>query len=102
MIKLAVSLTKEGPMMADLPNDNSSSVSKRVARRCAFEGCPKTSERPFADGWADLGGWGPGVPDGMYCPEHAAALEAIHWDILDEQERAGPRRKRDPPDRRSG
>lgn len=49
--------------------------SKRLAR-CTFEGCWKTSERPFADGWADLGAWGPGVPDGMYCPQHAAALEA--------------------------
>jgi hypothetical protein len=45
--------------------------------RCAFKGCPKTSERPFADGWADLAGWGPGVPDGLYCREHTAALEAL-------------------------
>ena len=46
--------------------------------RCAFEGCPKTSEQPFADGWADLAGWGSGVPDGLYCREHADALEAVH------------------------
>jgi hypothetical protein len=45
--------------------------------RCAFKGCPKTSERPFADGWADLAGWGPGVPDGLYCREHTEALEAL-------------------------
>jgi hypothetical protein len=42
---------------------------------CAFEGCRKTTEQPFADGWVDLAGWGPGVPDGRYCPEHAAAIE---------------------------
>jgi hypothetical protein len=52
-------------------------VRPRRLVRCAFEGCWKTSERPFTDGWADLAGWGPGVPDGLYCPEHAAALEAV-------------------------
>ena len=48
-----------------------------MARSLRLKGCPKTSERPFASGWADLAGWGPGVPDGLYCREHTEALEAL-------------------------
>jgi hypothetical protein len=64
--------------------------------RCTFAGCPKTSVTPFADRWADLAGWGPGVPDGLYCREHAAAIEACHDDIIAEQERLAPTHGRNP------
>jgi hypothetical protein len=67
--------------------------------RCAFEGCPKTSEQPGADGWAGLARWGPGVPDGRYCPEHAAALEAIESEVRYEQERVGLSGKKRKPER---
>ena len=67
-------------------------MAARTIVRCAFEGCWKTSERPGADGWAALVGWGPGLHDGLYCPEHAAAIEAIEPEIRDKQERAGLRR----------
>jgi hypothetical protein len=45
----------------------------RPQKLCAFEGCGKTSERPGADGWTEL--FESGASDGLYCPEHAAALE---------------------------
>lgn len=53
--------------------------------RCTFESCWKTTERPGADGWTRLSDYGPGVPDGLYCPEHADAIEAILPDITVEQ-----------------
>jgi hypothetical protein len=48
------------------------------------------------DGWGYLSDWGPGVPDGLYCREHKEAIEALHWDILEEQERAGLNAKTKP------
>jgi hypothetical protein len=56
-------------------------------RRFTFEGCPKTSERPFSEGWAELVAWGPGIPDGLYCKEYTAAIEAIEADIGAEYDR---------------
>jgi hypothetical protein len=47
-----------------------------TTKTCAFEDCTATTERPAADGWTYLTDW-PGVKDGLYCPAHAAALEAI-------------------------
>jgi len=44
---------------------------------CTFEGCPKISQSPGKDGWTFISKWGPGITDGAYCPEHAAALEAV-------------------------
>jgi hypothetical protein len=46
--------------------------------RCTFEGCPHTTERPIAPGWKWLQDWEPGIKAGYYCPQHAAALEALH------------------------
>jgi hypothetical protein len=63
-------------------------IRKRKPVRCAFEGCYRTSDQPFSDGWSYLSGWGPGVPDGDYCPGHVAAIEAIKPDIRAENERA--------------
>jgi hypothetical protein len=41
--------------------------------------CRATSEQPFTDGWAAMGGsgWPPGLPDGLYCPAHAEAIEQL-------------------------
>jgi hypothetical protein len=71
------------------PDQGKDDEMTRRITRCTFEGCPKTSEQPRLDGWGYLLDWGPGVPDGFYCREHREAIEAIHWDILEEQERAG-------------
>lgn len=49
-----------------------------MSTRCTFEGCHRISERPSSSGWAFLTAWGPGIEDGFYCPQHAAALEALH------------------------
>jgi hypothetical protein len=53
-----------------------------MLHRCTFEGCRKTVEYPqnFAlppKGWSYLVDWGPGIQDGLYCKEHADALEAV-------------------------
>jgi hypothetical protein len=55
--------------MKTIPATNSSDK----AKRCAFPGCGKTSERPGAEGWTGL--FESGASDGLYCPEHAAAIE---------------------------
>jgi hypothetical protein len=62
-----------------------------MLRRCEFEGCNKTSEHPRLQGWSYLTDWGPGVPDGYYCPEHKEAIEAIHHEIAERKrlEKAG-------------
>jgi hypothetical protein len=44
--------------------------------RCSFEGCWRTTWQPYTDGWAGLASWGPGIPDGFYCKQHAAAIDA--------------------------
>jgi hypothetical protein len=47
---------------------------------CTFQGCRNTSEQPITDGWAILADWGPGIPDGYYCPAHANAIEKVDED----------------------
>jgi hypothetical protein len=50
-----------------------------MSTRCTFEGCHRTSEIPIAPGWSWLGhNWAPGITEGYYCPQHVAALEALH------------------------
>ena len=49
-----------------------------MSTHCTFEGCHRTSERPIASGWVLLTDWGPGIKNGFYCPQHVAALEALH------------------------
>ena len=44
---------------------------------CTFAGCWRTSEQPSLDGWTGFDDLAPGVPDGWYCREHVAALEAL-------------------------
>jgi hypothetical protein len=50
----------------------------------------------MTEGWAQLVAWGPGIPDGIYCPEHARAIEAIEADIGEDQAKASRPRKRRP------
>jgi hypothetical protein len=45
--------------------------------RCTWDGCWRSSKQPYADGWAHLMLWGPGVPDGFYCKPHADAIDAV-------------------------
>jgi hypothetical protein len=50
--------------------------------KCTFDGCNATHRAvisPFLldDGWAWLEQWGPGIKDGIYCPAHVAALDAM-------------------------
>jgi hypothetical protein len=59
--------------------------------KCSFQDCKKTSKTPTSEGWASLVAWGPGIPDGMYCPEHAAAIEACHDEIFIEQKSIKPK-----------
>jgi hypothetical protein len=49
-----------------------------MLRNCTFEGCLKTTENPTG-GWRLFSGWGPDH-DGLYCREHADALEAALLD----------------------
>lgn len=60
----------------------------RMAYRCTFDGCRNTTESPVSDRWRWLQDWGPGIPDGYYCPDHAHAIEAIVDDIAKEQAKA--------------
>jgi hypothetical protein len=54
-----------------------------MLHRCSFKGCPKTVEYPQTfflppSGWAHFGdGWGPGIPEGLYCQAHGEALEQL-------------------------
>jgi hypothetical protein len=43
---------------------------------CSFDGCSAKSNQPTLDGWTQITGWR-GVKSGVYCPNHAAALEAV-------------------------
>ena len=69
---------------------------------CTFKGCPKKTVEFVGlppEGWTYLAGWGPGVPDGMYCQEHADALEELHLsgELEEEQQRATRSRGGPPP-----
>jgi hypothetical protein len=48
--------------------------------KCSFDGCYARTERPYADGWSSLTNYGPGIRDGFYCREHAAAIERVLLD----------------------
>jgi hypothetical protein len=53
-----------------------------MTHRCPMEPCGKSVEWPRVfgmppKGWAWLDDWGPGVPTGMYCEEHAEALNQM-------------------------
>jgi hypothetical protein len=48
--------------------------------RCTFSGCRAKTWQPYADGWAGLASWGPGIPDGFYCRAHADAIESLFGD----------------------
>ena len=50
---------------------------ERVRHKCSWYDCRKTSAQPYTDGWSNLSTWGPHIPDGFYCKEHADAIEAI-------------------------
>jgi hypothetical protein len=54
--------------------------------RCSWEGCWRTTARPYSDGWGYLIGWGPPVKDGWHCKAHGDALEAVMDGGLDEDE----------------
>jgi hypothetical protein len=56
--------------------------------RCAFEGCPKTTEQRGLDGWTnfDFDHEHPSLT-GWYSPEHARALEAVLVNEDDEDDR---------------
>jgi hypothetical protein len=56
--------------------DKATEVRPRRIWRCAFEGCPATSEQPALDGWVGFASDLPGL-NGRYCPEHGRALEAV-------------------------
>jgi hypothetical protein len=46
--------------------------------RCAYPGCTAATETPGVEGWTwfqDLGR--SGLPDGFYCPAHAAAINTV-------------------------
>jgi hypothetical protein len=54
-------------------------TTQKFIHHCIWDGCRKSVEHlqvfmlpPV--GWSWLGDWGPGVPAGMYCQEHADAL----------------------------
>jgi hypothetical protein len=66
-------------------------LAKRPSVKCSFENCAKTTRRPSLDGWHSLVGWGPGIPDGWYCPQHAAAIDAVEADIAEIHERRSRR-----------
>lgn len=48
-----------------------------MTARCTWQGCAATTERPALDGWTYLADRGHGIRDGIYCPAHAAAIEAV-------------------------
>ena len=53
-----------------------------MLHHCKFEGCRKTVEYPQTfmfppEGWSYLYKYGPGIPDGLHCKEHADAIEAV-------------------------
>ena len=58
----------EGPLPVDTP----------ITTRCTFEGCHRTTSDRHAPGWSFLTDFAPGIKDGLYCPQHVAALEALN------------------------
>jgi hypothetical protein len=48
-----------------------------MIKRCTYPGCAAATERPSTDGWTWFQALPSGLPDGLYCPAHSAAIEAI-------------------------
>jgi hypothetical protein len=46
-------------------------------KQCTYPGCSSATERPAADGWTWFEDLALGLPDGLYCPAHSAAIEAV-------------------------
>jgi hypothetical protein len=42
---------------------------------CVWKSCRVTTERPGKEGWSWLADWPPPISDGLYCPDHARAIE---------------------------
>ena len=56
---------------------------QRWCLHCRWKRCGRTTNRPITgNGWVYCAHWGPGFPDGWYCPMHAAALEATFYGEL--------------------
>jgi hypothetical protein len=50
-----------------------------MSTRCTFEGCHRTMERPHTPGWSFFfAGFAPGIKEGLYCPQHVAAIGALY------------------------
>jgi hypothetical protein len=49
-----------------------------MSTHCTFEGCHRTASDRHAPGWSWLEFSAPGIKEGLYCPQHVAALEALH------------------------
>src|SRR5215472_977420 len=64
--------------LAELHFHGDGAMSNERKYRCSFEGCHRsTTQHPYLAGWANLGGWGPGIPEGFYCKPHADAIVAL-------------------------
>jgi hypothetical protein len=50
-----------------------------MIHHCSFEGCGRTTERPALEAWRSYDQIPKElhVPEGLYCPEHAAHVEAL-------------------------
>ena len=51
-----------------------------MKHKCTFDGCNAETDQPGIDGWSAFGEWGRGINDGLYCPLHVEALEALLLD----------------------
>ena len=75
--------------MAKSPIPDKVSDRPRRLWRCAYEGCPETSEQPFLDGWLGVASFR-GLIDGRYCKAHGAAIRALDeaggFDDLDDDD----------------
>jgi hypothetical protein len=68
------------------PSESDIPVGPRRLWRCAFEGCPETSEHPTLDGWVGVAGDLPGLRDGRYCKAHGEAIKALFDEEFDGDE----------------
>ncbi len=59
------------------PRDTDIPVGPKWLHRCAFDGCPATSEQPSLDGWVFFGSGYPGLRRGDYCKAHGDAIKAL-------------------------
>jgi hypothetical protein len=77
------------PMAQSRIPDKVTTAEARRVWRCAFEGCPETSEQPFLDGWVGVASFS-GLSNGRYCKAHGAAIRALdeagEFDDLDDDD----------------